>query len=181
MKRWIVLAVAMASFVVFLASLTTSQAEPMTNGTTEIAQPNPLDEPFSSADVFPPGVLVGSPQWTGLRRLIGSRVLSAHGDTLGWVDHFVFDPQGQAAFAIVSSSGAFGIHKKMIPVPWSAIMSSSFVAGDRLILRMEREEFASAPSFSNIELRSQRWVEKAYRFFGQNPAWSEPSETRTKP
>jgi hypothetical protein len=156
------------------------QGQPRCDSSTEVSRPASGDEPSSSGDGIR-GDVVSAPQWTHLRRFIGSRVLSGHGDTLGWVDNFTFDAHGRIEFVIVSSPGPFGVHKKLVAVPWAAITKFSFPAGDHLILRMEKQEFAAAPSFSKADFKNETWAGNAYRFFGQHPAWVEPTGIGSNP
>ncbi len=64
-----------------------------------------------------------------------------------------------------------GIGGKLVAVPYSAL--SFDTVGKHLVLNASKEKLDSASAFKRSDLADQKWAEDTYRFFGQQPYWTE--------
>jgi len=105
--------------------------------------------------------------------VMGSVVMNHEGKYLGRVKDFVFDQDGRVTFAIIG----FGKYWKVIgedsvAVPFGALAYDP--EGKHLVVDISWERFQSAPRFSKNELMmDRRREEEVYRYFGQQPYWTE--------
>jgi sporulation protein YlmC with PRC-barrel domain len=104
--------------------------------------------------------------------VMGSVVMNHEGKYLGRVKDFVFDQDGRVTFAIIG----FGKYWKVIgedsvAIPFSALAYD--FKGKHLVVDISWERFRSAPRFSKNELMDRRREEEVYRYFGQQPYWTD--------
>jgi hypothetical protein len=99
--------------------------------------------------------------------LVGTQVKNPAGEMLGTITDFVIDSKGRIAFAILTRE----FLSEYIAVPFSAL---SLKPGENIfVLNTTLDELESAPAFSRTAIMDNRWAEDAYRYFGQQPYWTE--------
>jgi sporulation protein YlmC with PRC-barrel domain len=78
---------------------------------------------------------VSAPQTS---KLVGMKVQTASGDSLGQIKHVVIDKSGQTSYAIIAYGATAG---KQTAVPWAAV--SPMIQGDKLV--MDQSQLEQAP------------------------------------
>ena len=107
----------------------------------------------------------------GASEIVGIKVKNPQGEVLGKINDLVFDDEGRISFTIVSYGGFLGIGQSLVAVP---ITSLSFDGKPRhFVLNTTRENIQSAPHFSKKALDDPGWANDFYRYFGQQPNWTE--------
>ena len=101
----------------------------------------------------------------------GTLVKNPQGETLGRIQDIVIDSQGHVPFAVLYHGGYLGMGGKLVAVPFSALGFDTM--GKYLVLNASKEKLDAAPAFKTSDLADQKWAEGAYRFFGQQPYWTE--------
>lgn len=124
-----------------LASAVSAQAQTAPGTPTETAS-NPQS---TSADHSVPTRLadagaatVSGPQAT---KLVGMKVQTASGDSLGQIKDVVIDKRGQASYAVIAYGATAS---KQTAVPWAA--ASPMIHGDKLV--MDQAQLEQAPVLS---------------------------------
>lgn len=104
------------------------------------------------------------------RRLMGTEVKLRDGDAAGRINDFVIDSSdGRIAFLVLSDVP--GRSDTLVAVPFGTLTTRS---GDAFVLDTTQEHLAMAPSFNESrDLNSTRWAGDVYRYFGQQPYWTE--------
>jgi len=103
--------------------------------------------------------------------MLGSVVRSPQGEYIGRISDFVFDSDGHVTFAILAHGGVWRFGGKQIAIPYKAF---SYDSKDRyFVLDVTRERLEAAPSFDRKALGDRKWAEDVYRYFGQQPYWTE--------
>jgi len=106
-----------------------------------------------------------------VNRLVGTFVNNPQGEYLGKIDDFIVD-EGRIGFAILSHGGFLGVGGRLIAVPFSALSYDH--ERRHFVLDMSRERLESAPGFEKgTNLSNRTWAEDVYKFFGQQPYWTE--------
>lgn len=101
----------------------------------------------------------------------GMVVKNQRGEELGRIHDIVIDSQGHVPFAVLSHGRYWGIGGKLVAVPFSAL---NFDQMEKyLVLNATNEKLDSAPAFRVGDLSNEKWAEDVYRFFGQQPYWTE--------
>lgn len=93
---------------------------------------------------------------------------------LGRISDLIVDSQGRVDLIVLSHGGFLRIGEKETAVPFSALRYDQ--TDKRLILDISKEQLASAPAFKMTDLSAQKRAEDIYRYFGQQPYWSEGEE-----
>jgi sporulation protein YlmC with PRC-barrel domain len=102
----------------------------------------------------------------------GSVVMNHEGRYLGRVKDFVFDQDGHVTFAIIGFGKYWRVMgEDSVAVPFSALTYDP--KGKHLVVDINWEKFQSAPRFSKNELMDRQREEEVYRYFGQQPYWTE--------
>ena len=106
------------------------------------------------------------------KRLMGATVQLRDGGTAGRINDFVIDPSGgQIAFLVLSDVP--GRSDDLIAVPFGILSAQG---GDTFVLDTTGEQLASARGFDESnDLNGTRWAGDVYRYFGQQPYWTEPA------
>jgi len=106
--------------------------------------------------------------------LMGAGVQLPDGEAAGQINDFVIDSSdGHIAFLVLSEVP--GRETSLIAVPFSALSSSG---ENGFVLNTSREQLALASGFEeSSDLNNPRWAEDVYRYFGQQPYWTEGGYT----
>ncbi len=104
--------------------------------------------------------------------VLGAYVMNHEGKYLGRVKDLVYDQDGRIMFAIVG----FGKYWRLIgedsvAVPFSALTQGS--KEKQFVVDISWDKFRSAPRFSKDELMDRHQEAEVYRYFGQQPYWTE--------
>ena len=132
-----------------------------------------------SLALFVAGANAGEGMAGGLGRaftgdeIIGVHVKNSQGEILGRISDLVVDEQGRVALVILSHGGFLRINEKETAIPFSALRYDQ--VDNRLFLDISKERLAAAPPFKRSDLDQNR-AEYVYRYFGQQPYWSEGGE-----
>jgi sporulation protein YlmC with PRC-barrel domain len=107
--------------------------------------------------------------------IIGLWVTNHEGRYLGKVQDFVFDPDGHVIFAIVGYS-RFNwrlIGENSVAVPFNALSYERNAKHPMVVTDITWEKFKSAPRFAKNDLMDRQREAEIYRYFGQQPYWTE--------
>ena len=107
--------------------------------------------------------------------IIGLWVTNHEGRYLGKVQNFVFDPDGHVIFAIVGYS-RFNwrlIGENSVAVPFRALSYERDAKHPVVVTDIPWEKFRSAPRFARNDLMNRQREADIYRYFGQQPYWTE--------
>lgn len=100
------------------------------------------------------------------------------GQYLGRITDIVFDSQGHISFAILSRPGIIGIPGKPVAVPFNAL---SFDKKEKVfVFDVSWERLEAAAVFTKGDLGDRKWAEDTYRYFGQQPSWTEEGSKKGK-
>ncbi len=131
--------------------------------------------------------------WVGydMADFIGISVRNSNGYLLGTINDFLFDHNGQVAFAILNfpTEGEQGsltneegvTFEKKIAVPYGALSLSpadTRSGKQYFVLNTTTDSLLSAPSYDKSDLEAsvgQVWLD-IYRYFGVRPYWTEEGE-----
>ena len=103
--------------------------------------------------------------------ILGIHVMNRQGEDLGRIDNLVLDTNGRVSFVILAHGGFLRIGEKLTAIPFSAL--SYGTTEKHFVLDVTRERLESAPVFSRNTLGDLQWAEEVYRYFGQQPYWTE--------
>jgi len=110
----------------------------------------------------------------GANEILGVPVKNLQGETVGTVTDFIVDAQGRIGLIILIHGGFLGFNAKEAAVPFSSFRYEQ--ADNHLILDVSKEKMAAAPVFKRDDLSDPTRAESLYRYFGQQPYWSEGGE-----
>ena len=114
--------------------------------------------------------------------IIGLWVTNHQGKYLGKVQDLVLDPDGHVIFAIVGYS-KFNwrlIGEDSVAVPFKALSYEREAKHPMLVTDIAWERFKSAPRFAKNDLMNRQREAEIYRYFGQQPYWTEGTSTGMK-
>jgi len=106
--------------------------------------------------------------------ILGVHVENPQGEVLGRISDLIVDSQGRVDLVVLSHGGFLRIGEKDTAVPFNALRYDQ--TGKRLTLDISKEQLAAAPTFKMTDLSDQKRAEEIYRYFGQQPYWSEGEE-----
>jgi sporulation protein YlmC with PRC-barrel domain len=103
--------------------------------------------------------------------LMGAEVRTPQGEDIAMVNDLVIDSSdGHIAFAVLSDIPDRP-YESLVAVPFGALSRSG---ENTFVLNTTREQLASAPSFhSSADMHNIRYADYVYRYFGQEPYWTE--------
>jgi sporulation protein YlmC with PRC-barrel domain len=107
----------------------------------------------------------------GVSEMVRTDVKNLQGEELGRITDFVIDSQGRVAFAILSHGGFLRMGEKSVAIPFKALSYDR--KGRHFVLDMSKDRLKSAPSFALRDLYNEKWAGEDYRYFGQQPYWTE--------
>ncbi len=103
---------------------------------------------------------------------LGKVVMNPQRQYLGRVSDFVFDPNGRVIFAVIQYGKYWRfIGETAVAVPFDALTYDE--TGKRLTVDISLENFQAAPRFSKSDLTDHQSAEAVYRYFGQQPYWTD--------
>ena len=135
---------------------------------------NPHERKPTGQERPAPGVNPHAPQdariWMN-DDVIGMGVVSTTGQRVGKIEDLVIQPDGRAAYAVLSFDEGMGFGAKQFIVPWTTLRSSSPEGNQptRLVLPLDKERLASAPSFDRGKLpvmNVEDWPRDIDEFYG---------------
>ena len=100
-----------------------------------------------------------------LSQLIGTEVRDKMGERIGEVKDMVLGPDGNLAYAIVSTGGFLGAGDRLHAVPWQALESDG---EGHYTVDLTKDRMENAPSFAPNNwpsLHDQRWTEQNRQFY----------------
>ena len=101
-------------------------------------------------------------------RLMGASIQLSSGEPAGEINDFVIDSSdGRIAFLVLSDFP--GRPTTFIAVPFAALS----IGENGFVLNATNDQLAFAVGFDESELNNMRWAENVYRYFGQEPYWTE--------
>jgi len=107
--------------------------------------------------------------------VIGLWVMNRQGRYLGRIQDLVFDPDGHVIFAIVGCT-RFNwriIGENSVAVPFNTFDYDRDAKHPMVVVDVSLERFQSAPRFTKNDLTDRRREAEVYRYFGQQPYWTE--------
>ena len=104
-------------------------------------------------------------------QIVGRSVKNQQGEEMGKINDLVIDSQGHVPLALLTHGGFWGMGGKLVAVPLSALNFDQ--KGKDIVLNSTQEKLDSAPAFKMSDLSHKEWPQEIYRFFGQNPYWTE--------
>jgi sporulation protein YlmC with PRC-barrel domain len=123
-----------------LASAVYAQAQTSPNTPSETTS-----SPQTSADATPTRLAdagtYGSVKVPQASKLVGMKVQTASGDSLGQIKSVVIDKSGQTSYAVIAYGATAGAAGKQTAVPWAA--ASPMIQGDKLV--MDQSQLEQAP------------------------------------
>lgn len=111
----------------------------------------------------------------GVNEISGVSVKNLRGEELGRITDLVVDSEGKVALIVLSHGGFLRFNEKRTAIPFSALRYDQ--TANRLLLDISKEKLALAPAFKMSDLLDPKRAENFYRYFGQQPYWSEEGET----
>ena len=106
--------------------------------------------------------------------ILGDRVMNPQGKNLGRINDLVFDREGRVSFVVLGYGGFLRIGEKLVAIPFGAL---SYQENEKhLVLDITPERLDAAPVFNRKTLGDLQWADEVYRYFGQQPYWTEPKK-----
>ncbi|MGE5253160.1 MAG: PRC-barrel domain-containing protein [Planctomycetaceae bacterium] len=106
--------------------------------------------------------------------LIGLKVKSPDGVTLGRIFDLVVDSRGHVDFAIVSQPGFEEFPGRLVPVPFGSLEISKGKSQEtHVVLKADKEKFYMAPNWGDKNLANRQQDATLDRYFGVRPYWTE--------
>ncbi|MCE9595319.1 MAG: PRC-barrel domain-containing protein [Planctomycetes bacterium] len=122
--------------------------------------------------------------------LIGMKVISQQGDSLGKVEDVVVHPGGEASYAVLSFGGTLGMGDKLFAMPWSVLRTIEPDTAKKdstrsLVLPLEKDRLKTAPGFDKKNwpiMANADWTKDVDAFYigGANPNAKKPVEASTR-
>jgi hypothetical protein len=107
-------------------------------------------------------------------QLLGMRVETPQGEELGRIQDLVVDSRGHVPFVVVFYGGTWGVGGKAVAVPFGALtLNLNSRMGRHFTLNTTKKEFMAAPDYRMGDLANEKWAAEVYRYFGQQPYWTE--------
>ncbi|MFZ2450191.1 MAG: PRC-barrel domain-containing protein [Methylovulum miyakonense] len=106
-------------------------------------------------------------------KIIGTKVKSPTGESLGDIKELVVDPlTGQVVYAVVSFGGWFGLGNKLFALPWSALNWAR--DKEYYVLDLDKDTLKKAPGFDKKHWpdstnKWDQWREEIEQFYRVKP------------
>lgn len=122
--------------------------------------------------------------------LIGMKVISTDGESLGKIEDVVVHSNGKDSYAVLSFGGTLGLGDKLFAMPWSVLHSvepdkAKKDSTQTLVLPLAKERFKTAPGFDKKNwpnLANPDWTKDIDAFYAGdlNPNTKKPVDAATK-
>jgi sporulation protein YlmC with PRC-barrel domain len=122
--------------------------------------------------------------------LIGMKVISQQGDSLGKIEDVVVHPGGQTSYAVLSFGGWLGMDDKLFAMPWSVLRTvepdtAKKDSARSLVLPLDKERLKTAPGFDKKNwpiMANPDWTKDVDAFYagGVNPNTKKPVEATAR-
>ncbi len=162
MKKWLVI---MLVALVSLGLGTKGFAQERSGAASGVVGSHPADGPRVNAFL--------------VDKIIGSKVMNLHGETLGTIEDLVVDvDSGRILYAILDFGGFLGIGTKLFPVPWDSL--AALPVEGTFFLNKTKEQLEHAPAFDrkNVpDLADTQWGASIFKYYGvpsQYAQWGLP-------
>lgn len=145
------------------------------------------------------GVSLLAGAWTGLKGqpcgwlasdLIGMKVISEQGDSLGKIEDVVVHPGGETSYAVLSFGGTLGMGDKLFAMPWSVLRTvepdtAKKDSARSLVLPLDKERLKTAPGFDKKSwptMANRDWTKDIDSFYvgDVNPNTKKPAEAAAR-
>jgi sporulation protein YlmC with PRC-barrel domain len=103
--------------------------------------------------------------------ILGTQVRDSQGEEVGKIDDLVFDDEGRISFAVIGYGGFLGMGQNLVAVPVNSLSNDE--EQRHFILDATKDKIQSAPLFGKKALDEPGWADGVYRYFGQQPSWTE--------
>lgn len=123
--------------------------------------------------------------------LIGMKVISEKGDSLGKIEDIVVHPGGAPSYAVLSFGGWMGMDEKLFAMPWSVLRaveadSAKKDSARSLVLPLDKERLKTAPGFDKKNwptLADRDWTQEvdAYYRSDLDSKTKKPVEAASRP
>lgn len=108
--------------------------------------------------------------------LVGMKVVSQEGESLGTIEDLVVHPGGEASYAVLSFGGWLGVGDKLFAMPWSVLRavepgSTKKDAANVLVLPLDKERLKAAPGFDKKNwpvIASPDWTKDIDAFYASD-------------
>lgn len=106
-------------------------------------------------------------------KIIGTKVTSPKGESLGSIKELVLDPEsGQVVYAVVTFGGMFGLGNKLFALPWSSLQWAR--DKENYILDVDKDTLKKAPGFDKKHWpdstnKWDQWREEIEQFYSVKP------------
>ncbi len=159
MEKIMAIVFALAAVMVFGISMGMAQQSSSLSGTA--ASPSMTNGGIASYDAFD---------------LRGAQVTNPQGQGLGRISDFIFDQDGRIILVVLYRGGNVAYEDgKYVAVPFSALSISEPKPHETsVVMNVDEQKLAQAPSFDiGKGLTDLRTADDVYRYFGQQPYWTE--------
>jgi sporulation protein YlmC with PRC-barrel domain len=120
------------------------------------------------------------------RDLIGMKVVSEQGESLGKIEDVVVHPGGATSYAVLSIGGWLGMGDKLFAMPWSVLRTVERNPAEKdgpssLVLPLTKERLKAAPGFDQKHwpaLANPEWITEIDAFYADEirPSSAKPIE-----
>lgn len=113
--------------------------------------------------------------------VIGTKVVTPKGDTIGDIKEIVIDPRtGKVAYAVVSFGGFLSLGEKLFAIPFGAFVynvnaTSSDLVKNEYVLNVSKEQLEKAPGFDSDHwplMTNEKWHREMHQFYDCSPYWA---------
>ena len=134
--------------------------------------------------------LEGPPRvWLG-DNLIGMKVVSETGESLGKIEDIVVHPGGEISYAVLSFGGLLGMGDKLFAMPWTVLKAVEPETAEKdsassLVLSLDKERLKTAPGFDKKHwpaMANPDWAKDIDSFYAgnANPNTKRPVEAAAR-
>ena len=109
------------------------------------------------------------------RSILGMKVISTQGDSLGRIEDVILDTRdNRLAYAILSFGGILHMGDRHFAIPWEAL---TFDLSEKVaVLKIDKDRLRHAPGFDKNgwpDVSDKNWHKAVYGHYGYKPYWKE--------